>query len=85
MVVFPPGGLFPCMSIRALLTDELLQLSFSDEGFNLLFQIIAIRSVMTVIVVETAILVPGSLGWIALQLPWERQRSLVFDLHQHLV
>ena len=85
MVVLPPGGLFPCMSIRALLTDELLQLSFSDEGFNLLFQIIAICSIVTVIAVETAILVPGSLDWIALQLPWECQRSLVFDLHQYLV
>ena len=85
MVVFPPGGLFPCMGIRPILTDELLQFSFSDEGLNLLFQIVAIRSVVTVIAVETAILVPGSLGWIALQLPWERQRSLIFDLHQHLV
>ena len=85
MVVFPPRGLFPCTSIRPILADELLQLSFSNEGLNLLFQIIAIRSVVTVIAMETAILVPGSLGWIALQLPWERQRSLVFDLHQHLV
>ena len=75
MVVLLPGGLFPCMSILPLLTDELLQLSFSDEGFNLLFQIVAIRSIVTVIAVETAILVPGSLGWIALQLPWECQRS----------
>ena len=85
MVVFPPRGLFPCTSIRPILADELLQFSFSNEGLNLLFQIIAIRSVVTVIAVETEILVPGSLGWIALQLPWERQRSLVFDLHQHLV
>ena len=84
MVVLPLGGLFPCMSIP-LLTDELLQLSFSDEGFNLLFQIVAIRSIVTVIAVETAILVLGLLGWIALQLPLECQRSLVFDLHQHLV
>ena len=85
MVVLSLGGLFPCMSIRSLLTDELLRLSFSDEGFNLLFQIVAIHSIVTVIAVETAILVPGSLGWIALQLPWECQRSFVFDLHQHLV
>ena len=85
MVVFPPRGLFPCTSIRPIFADELLQFSFSNEGLNLLFQIIAIRSVVTVIAVETAILVPGSLGRIALQLPWERQRSLVFNLHQHLV
>ena len=66
MVVLPPGGLFPCMSIRPLFTDEFLQFSFSDEGLNLLFQIVAIRSIVTVIAVETAILVSGSLGWIAL-------------------
>ena len=85
MVVLPSGGLFPCMRIRPFLANEFLQFSFSDEGLNLLFQIVAIRSVVTVIAVETPVLVPGSLGWIALQLPWERQRSLVFDLHQHLV
>ena len=66
MVVLPPGGLFPCMSIRPLSTDEFLQFSFSDEGLYLLFQIVAIRSIMAVIAVEMAILVPGSLGWIAL-------------------
>ena len=66
MVVLPPGGLFPCMSIRPLSTDESLQFSFSDEGLYLLFQIVAIRSIVTVIAVETAILVPGSLGWITL-------------------
>ena len=66
MVVLPPGGLFPCMSIRHLPADEFLQFSFSDEGLYLLFQIVAIRSIVTVISVETAILVPGSLGWIAL-------------------
>ena len=65
MVIFPPGGLFPCMSIRPILTDELLQFSFSYEGLDLLFQIIAIRNVVTVITVETAILVPRSLSWIA--------------------
>ena len=72
MVVLPSGGLFPCMCIHPLLTDELLQFSFSDEGLNLLFQIVAIRNVVTVVTVEMAILVSGSLGWIALQLPWKR-------------
>ena len=60
------------MCIRPFLADELLQFSFSDEGLNLLFQIVAIRSVVTVVTVETAILVSGSLGWIALQLPRKR-------------
>ena len=66
MVVLPSGGLFPCMSIRLFLADEFLQFSFSDEGLNLLFQIVVIRSVVTVVVMETAILVSRSLGWIAL-------------------
>ena len=61
MVVLPPEGLFLCMGICPILTDELLQFSFSDEGLNLLFQIVAIRSIVTMIAVETAIFVPGSL------------------------
>ena len=65
MVVLPSGGLFPCMRIRPFLADEFLQFSFSDEGFNFLFQIVAIRSIVTMVAVETAILVSGSLGWIA--------------------
>ena len=85
MVVLLSRGLFPCMCIRPFLADELLQFSFSDEGLNLLFQIVAIRSVVIVVTVETAILVSGSLGWIALQLPWKHQGSFVLDLHQYLV
>ena len=85
MVVLPSKGLFPCMCIRPFLTDKFLQFSFSDEGLNLLFQIVAIRSVVTVVTVETEILVSGSLGWIALQLPWKRQGPFVLDLHQYLV
>ena len=85
MAVLPSRGLLPCMCIRPFLADEFLQFSFSDEGLNLLFQIIAIRSVMTMVTVETEILVSGSLGWIALQLPWKRQGPFVLDLHQYLV
>ena len=85
MVVLPSRGLFPCMCIRPFLADELLQFSFSDEGLNLLFQIVAIHNVVTVVTVEMAILVSGSLGWIALQLPWKRQGPFVLDLHQYLV
>ena len=62
MVVLPSGGLFPCMHIRPFLADEFLQFSFSDEGLNLLFQIVVIRSIVTVVMVETEILVSGSLG-----------------------
>ena len=57
MVVLPSRGLFPCMYIRPFLADEFLQFSFSDEGLNLLFQIVAIRNIVTVVTVETAILI----------------------------
>ena len=66
MVILPSRGLFPSMRIRPFLADEFLQFSFFDEDLNLLFQIVAIRSIVTVVTVETAILVSGSLGWIAL-------------------
>ena len=69
------------MCICSLLADKFLQFSFFDEGLNLLFQIVTIRSVVAVVTMETAIFVSGSLGWIALQLPWKRQGSFVLDLH----
>ena len=52
MVVLPSRDLFPSMCIRPFLADEFLQFSFSDEGLNLLFQIVAIRSIVTVVTVE---------------------------------
>ena len=85
MVVLPSRGLFPSMRIRPFLADELLQFSFFDKGVFLLFQIVEIRNVVTVVTVETTILVSGSLGWIALQLPWKCQGSFVLDLHQYLI
>ena len=85
MVVLPSKGLFPCMCIRPFFADKFLQFSFSDEGLNLLFKIVAIRSVVTMVTVETAVLVSGLLGWIALQLPWKRQGPFILDLHQYLV
>ena len=43
--------------IRSLISDEPLQLSLFNKGFNLLFQIIKIGRVMTVVPVEAAILI----------------------------
>ena len=62
----PIGGPVPVHEHPSFLVDEFLQFSFSDEDLNLLFQIVAIRSIVTVVAVEMAILVSGSLGWIAL-------------------
>ena len=57
MVIFPSGGLFPKIRIRSLLTDKLLQLSFSDKGLDLLLEVITISRVMTMVTVEASILV----------------------------
>ena len=67
--------------VRSFPVDEPLQLSLPDESFDLLFQVITVGYVMIMFMVETTILVSGSLGWIALQLPWKRQGPFVLDLH----
>ena len=36
MLIVPSGGLLSKICIHSFLTDELLQLSFSDKGLNLL-------------------------------------------------
>ena len=84
MLVFPSGSLLLGW-IRPLLADESLQLPLPDEGFNLLLQVVAVSYVMAVITVEVAILVPGSLIGISLQLAGKCQSPFIFDLHQDLV
>ena len=54
--------------IRSLLSDELLQLPLFNKGFNLLLQIITIDCVMTMVLVEAAILIPRASVGISLQL-----------------
>ena len=50
----------------SFLTDEPLQLSLLDESFNLLPQVVAVSCVITVITVETAVLVSRPLIRISL-------------------
>ena len=52
--------------IGSFLVDEPLELPLSNEGLNLLLQIVAIGYVVPMITVETAILVPWSLIGISL-------------------
>ena len=52
--------------IGSFLIDKPLKLPLSNEGLNLLLQIVAISYVVPMITVETAILVPWSLTGISL-------------------
>ena len=67
--------------IRSLLSDEPLQLSLFNKGFNLLFQIVTVGCVMTVVSVEVAILILREFVGISLQLLEVSQGFLVFNLH----
>ena len=55
-----------CGLIRFLLANEFLQFSLSDKGLNLLLEVIAISRVVTMVVVETTILIPGTFVGITL-------------------
>ena len=63
------------------LSDEPLQLSLFNKGFNLLFQVVTISRVMTVVSMEAATLILRVSVGISLQLPRVCQGFLVFDLH----
>ena len=71
--------------VRSLLTNEPLQLSLPYKSFNLLLQVLAVDSVMTMVTVEATILIPRSFIGISLQLVGECQGSFVFNLHQDLI
>ena len=47
-----------------------LQLPLLDEGFNLLFKVVAFGVIVLVVLVETTVLVLVPFAWIALQLVW---------------
>ena len=59
-LILPSGSLLLGW-VRPLLTDEPLQLSLSDKGFNLLLQVVTVGRVMAVVTVELAILISRSL------------------------
>ena len=69
----------------SFLVDEFLQFPLPNEGLYLLLQVIAIRRVVTVVSVETAIFIPRPLAGITLQFSGECQASFIFDLHQDLI
>ena len=53
-----------CGGIRFLLANELLQFSLFDKGLNLLLEVIAISRIVTMVAVETAILVLVEAGYV---------------------
>ena len=80
-LITPSGVLLLRGLIRSLLSDEPLQLSLFNKGFNLLFQIVTIGRVMAVIPVEAAILILRASVRISLQLSKVSQGFLIFNLH----
>ena len=84
MLVFPSGGLL-LWWVRPFLADESLQFSLSDKGFYLLLQVVMFRRVVTVVMVETTVLVSGPFVGVFFQLARPCQGCLVLDLHQDLI
>ena len=80
-LITPSGVLLLRGLIRSLLSDEPLQLSLFNKGFNLLFQIVTIGRVVIVVLVEAVILILRVSIGISLQLPGVSQVFLVFNLH----
>ena len=83
--IVPSGVLLLRELIRSLLSDKPLQLSLFNEGFNMLFQVVTVGRVMTVVLVEAAILIFRAPVGIFLQLPGVSQGFLIFDLHHNLI
>ena len=84
MLVFSSGGKSLGL-FCPFLTDKSLQIPLPNENFYLLLQVNAFRRVIAVIMVESAIFIPGPLARISFQLAGECQGPFVFDLHQDLI
>ena len=64
-LIISPGKLLLRL-VYPFLIDKPSQLSLPDYSFYLLFQVVAVRCIMTMIVVEAAILVPRPLARVSL-------------------
>ena len=84
MLILLPRSMF-LRWICSLLTDEPLQLSLPDKGFNFLLQVIVVSGVMAVITVEAAVLFSRPFIRISLQLARKSQGPFILNLHQDLV
>lgn len=62
-----------------------LQLLLPYKRFYLLLQIVAVRGVMTVVTMETAVFISRPFDRVSFQLAQEGQGSFILDLHQDLI
>lgn len=65
--------------------DKQLQLPLLNEGFDLMLEVIAFGSVMSMVPVEAAIFVSGPLVPVTLQFVWPSQCRIVPYLHEDLI
>ena len=66
-------------------SNEMPQLSLSNEILNLLFQVITFICVMPMIPMEATIFILIALIRISFHLLWPLQGRIVLDLHEYLI
>ena len=84
MLVLPSWDLL-LRWFHSLLVDEPLQLPLPNVSFDLLLQVVVVGGVITVITVETTVLVSRPFIRASLQLARKGQGSFVLNLHQDLI
>ena len=68
-----------------ILSNEMPQLSLSNEILNLLFQVITLVRVMPMIPMEAIVFILIALVRISFHFLWPIQGRIVLDLHEHLM
>ena len=66
-------------------SNEMPQLSLSNEILNLLLQVIILVRIMAMISMEARVLVLIALVRITCHLLWPLQGRIILDLHEHLI
>ena len=66
-------------------SNEMPQLSLSNEILNLLFQVITLVRVMPMISMEAIVFILIALVRISFHLLWPLQGWIIYDLHKHLI
>ena len=66
-------------------SNEVPQLSLSNEILDLLLQVITLVRVMPMISLEATILILIALVRISFHLFWPLQGRIILDLHEHLI
>ena len=66
-------------------SNEMPQLSLSNEILNLLFQVITLVRVMPMISMEAIVFILIALVRISFHLLWPLQGWIIYDLYKHLI